>query len=242
MTLLFSRRHVLTASLAALPGIQCVSPRRTVRQAPAPSSNLASSSPTPVALSPCETPSASAAPVASAPPAASAARLCGATEPNILGPYYREGAPLQSSLATRDIPGVALQVTGQVLSIDCRTPLVGAELDIWQADGEGRYDNDGTFPKGGPMRLRGKLRSDASGAFSFRTVVPGWYLNGARYRPSHIHARVSAPGHRPLTTQLYFPDDPYNQGDPFFRASLLMDIASGPSGPAAFYRFILAPA
>jgi catechol 1,2-dioxygenase len=92
------------------------------------------------------------------------------------------------------------------------------------------------------MRLRGKVRADARGDFSFATVLPGHYLNGRVYRPAHIHVKVSAPGHAPLTTQLYFPDDPYNAADPFIERSLIMDVARTSGALAARYDFVLRPA
>jgi catechol 1,2-dioxygenase len=162
---------------------------------------------------------------------------CTLTEANIEGPYYREGATFRSNLVDHGIVGRELTLEGRVLSLDCRSPLAGANLDIWQADAEGRYDNDGTFD-GKIMRLRGKVRVDEQGRFSVRTIVPGRYLNGRMYRPAHIHVKLAAQGHAPLTTQLYFPDDPYNKVDAFIRPSLIMDV----SGSTAHYNFVLRPA
>jgi catechol 1,2-dioxygenase len=162
---------------------------------------------------------------------------CKLTEANIEGPYYREGAAYRTNLIDRGIVGRELTLQGRVLSLDCRSPLAGASLDVWQADADGRYDNDGTFPDGSILRLRGKLRVDEQGRFSVRTIVPGRYLNGQVYRPAHIHVKLSAAGHAPLTTQLYFPDDPYNTVDPFIRQSLIMDV----SGTAANFDFVLRP-
>jgi catechol 1,2-dioxygenase len=177
---------------------------------------------------------------ASAPPPPPA---CSTTEPNIEGPYYRADAPFRADLVEADVHGTSLVVGGRVLSADCRSPLAGAVLDVWQADGDGHYDNDGTMhlPKD-RFRLRGKLRTDDGGAFSVRTVWPGRYLNGRVYRPSHVHVKVSAAGHRPLTTQLYFPGDPYNDVDPFIRRSLIMDVSRDGSGQRAHYDFVLVPA
>jgi protocatechuate 3,4-dioxygenase beta subunit len=107
-----------------------------------------------------------------------------------------------------------------VLGADCR-PLSGATLDVWQADARGDYDNTG-------WTLRGRLTSGAGGRWEVHSIVPGRYLNGPRYRPRHLHFKLTADGHRPLTTQLYFPGDPYNDGDAFFEPSLLLD-ADGPS-------------
>ena len=33
------------------------------------------------------------------------------------------------------------------------------------------------------------------------------------WRPAHIHFKVDAPGHEPLITQVFFPDDPYLEND-----------------------------
>jgi protocatechuate 3,4-dioxygenase beta subunit len=87
--------------------------------------------------------------------------------------------------------------------------------------------------------LRGKLRADASGAFRVRTIVPGRYLNGAQYRPAHVHVKVSAPGFLPLTTQLYFPGDPYNAVDPFIVRSLIMRVADEGGLKRASFDFVL---
>lgn len=178
-------------------------------------------------------------------PSANASPRCTpgvATEASIEGPYYRDGAPYRTDLVDPDVTGTPLVVLGSILSLDCKTPLSGAIVDVWQANGNGQYDNDGSLhlPDAG-MRLRGKLRTDARGGFSFSTVQPGRYLNGKRYRPAHIHVKVSAPGHEPLTTQLYFPDDPYNDGDPFIHRSLIMDMSRMRGALAGRYDFTLRP-
>jgi len=171
---------------------------------------------------------------------AGAPQVCRVTDANIEGPYYRAGAGFRSDLTDPGMGGEALDVSGRVLSADCRTPLAGAVLDVWQADSAGHYDNDGSFRED-RLRLRGKVRTDGAGKFSFRTLVPGRYLNGPTYRPAHIHVKLAAPGHRLLTTQLYFPGDPYNAGDPFFLRSLLMDVSSGARGKEGHFDFVATP-
>lgn len=179
-----------------------------------------------------------AAPEANVPPAAApladapAARACAATHDNIEGPYYVRGAPERSDLIDRPMKGVVLTIEGRVTGLDCATGLGAALLDVWQADARGGYSE---------ALLRGTLRADAQGNYRLRTIVPGHYLNGARYRPAHIHFKLSAPGHRPLTTQLYFPDDPYNEGDPFIHRALIMAVSDGPGGKLARYDFVLRP-
>lgn len=144
------------------------------------------------------------------------ALVCAATESDVEGPYYRAGAPLRSDLTTSSLEGERLMVRGAVRGLDCE-PLPGALLDIWQADSRGHYDNDGSHAHAETdLVLRGRVRADAQGRFSFRTIVPGRYLDGRSYRPAHIHVKLAAPGRRPLTTQLYFEGDPHNATDRFF--------------------------
>ncbi len=84
-------------------------------------------------------------------------------------------------------------LTGTVYARDCR-PVPNAQLDFWQTDEKGEYDNAG-------FRYRGQVVADASGRYSLETVLPGEYPG----RPRHIHVKVQAPGGRVLTTQIYFP-------------------------------------
>ena len=80
---------------------------------------------------------------------------------------------------------------------------------------------EGPFYKAGAPH-RATLVTDAHGRYAIRTLVPGRYLNGKRYRPSHIHVKLRAKGREELTTQLYFDGDPYIDGDPFVVSSLVM--------------------
>ncbi|MBK6577232.1 MAG: dioxygenase [Sandaracinaceae bacterium] len=150
--------------------------------------------------------------------------LCGApTGADIEGPYYVAG-----SLETATLGPGALTLRGAVMDARCQ-PLPGAMVDVWQADETGAYAND---------RYRAKQRAGADGSYQFQTTKPGNYLNGPQYRPAHIHLKASAPGFRSLTTQLYFPDDPYNGIDPWFEAARLVSMESGAT---ARFDVVLAP-
>jgi catechol 1,2-dioxygenase len=72
--------------------------------------------------------------------------------------------------------------------------------------------------------------------------VPGRYLNGRRYRPTHVHVKLRAAGHRELTTQLYFEGDPYNAGDDFIVSSLIMKHTKQDGARRASFDFVLATA
>ncbi len=139
---------------------------------------------------------------------------CPATADNIEGPFYKEGAPSRATLVADKDRGERLALIGMVLDTRCK-PIANATLDVWHADARGGYDNDG-------WGMRGTLITDAQGRYSIRTLVPGRYLNGKRFRPAHIHVKVRAKGHDELTTQLYFDGDPYIEGDPFVVSSLVM--------------------
>ncbi len=139
---------------------------------------------------------------------------CRETEDDIEGPFYLAGAPQRSDLTEDGMVGTRLTVSGRVLDRAC-APIAGAVLDIWQCDDGGAYDR-------AAYRLRGQVVADAEGRWSLRTILPGHYLNGARYRPAHIHVKVHVESSERLTTQLYFADDPWNDGDPWFDPALAL--------------------
>lgn len=131
------------------------------------------------------------------------------TPPDIEGPFYKAGAPIGGDLAYPHY--FTLTVHGRVVDTD-GNPVANAVLDVWHADMEGNYDNDG-------YRHRAKVSADGDGFYSFRTFVPGDYQiaeSPPDFRCAHIHVKVTGDGVRPLTTQLYFPDDKYNATDHWF--------------------------
>jgi catechol 1,2-dioxygenase len=148
------------------------------------------------------------------------------TEDNILGPYYRSGAPFRGKITPPLEPGTVLVVSGRIWGHDTRKPLKGAILDIWQANAAGRYDNDD--PKNPPakdvFKNRSRLITDETGYYEYETVHPGPYKIGPNaWRPSHIHYLVRAAGYKNLVTQLYFKGDPHNKTDEFIKESLIIE-------------------
>lgn len=131
---------------------------------------------------------------------------CTPTTSDVLGPYYRAGAPSRVAIASATEPGERLRLEGIVVGPDC-IPLAGATLDIWQADKDGTYYEPNA---GEPYRLRGKLETAADGTWQLETIKPGNYKLGATtWRPAHIHFTVTHPRHRSVTTQIYFEGDPF---------------------------------
>ena len=116
-------------------------------------------------------------------PAAAAAAACRATAPDGLGPFYVAGAPERSKT------GDGLTVHGAVRSTRECKPLGAAKIEWWSANATGQYD-DGH---------RATQVADPEGRFRYVTDVPGKYPG----RPAHLHAKVTAPGHKPLVTQIY---------------------------------------
>lgn len=171
-----------------------------------------------------------------APAAAADAPQCRPTEPNIEGPFYRAESPERCDLDRYGHAGQRLRIGGRVLSEDCKTPIAGAQVEVWHADPDGAYD---TATK--EMRYYGHVVTGEDGAWAFRTVMPGRYLNGRRYRPAHVHVKVFQGGRERLTTQLYFEGDPYIEGDAFVRESLIRPLKTLADGPvAATFDLVLA--
>lgn len=125
------------------------------------------------------------------------------TSSEVLGPFFRKGAPDQRVLRAPGDPGFPLKVTGRV--VNTRGQLVeGAKVDLWHADHGGRYDTKG-------YRYRAKISPGANGEYGVDTVMPGHYPD----RPAqHIHYLITAPGHKTLIAQAYFATDPFFEGDP----------------------------
>ena len=141
-----------------------------------------------------------------------------------LGPFYPRNATERPAETDADLlrvdgdrvltKGVPIYLTGRAL--DRRgQPLVNAVVEIWQCDANAVYHH----PAGGAEAERdpnfqgyGVARTDAAGAFHFRTIKPIAYPG----RTSHIHVRVQASGVAPFATQLYLADDPGNRRDFLF--------------------------
>jgi protocatechuate 3,4-dioxygenase beta subunit len=136
--------------------------------------------------------------------------VCPPTTPDIIGPFYLANAPTSAQLSSASEPGTPLFISGTVQSENCPTAIPNALVEVWHAtDGGAYYSNVNAFS------LRGRIYTGTNGEYSFTTILPGWYLNGAQFRPRHVHFQVSAPGYTSLVTQLYFTGDPYIAADPW---------------------------
>ena len=100
-------------------------------------------------------------------------------------------------------PGMAMSVAGIVYNVKGEI-LRDATVEVWQTDNAGHYDNEG-------YRYRAILQPDQKGGYAFDSVLPGHYPDRVC---QHVHYLVTAPGHKPLVTQLYFATDPVFEGNP----------------------------
>jgi hydroxyquinol 1,2-dioxygenase len=170
-----------------------------------------------------------------------------ATESTVFGPFFVEGAPetpLGGDIA-RGARGMPCWVTGTVRSTD-GTPLMGARIDVWEADEDGFYD---VQYAGDRTAGRGWLRTGEGGEYRFWSVRPSPYpipddgpvgallAATARgpMRPAHLHFKVEAPEHRTLVTHIFVAGDPYLDRDAVFgvKDSLVVDFTEHPPETAS---------
>jgi len=132
------------------------------------------------------------------------------TTTDILGPFYRPGSPMRSNIVPPDTTGETMTVSGMIYQEDGKKPLPNALLEVWQCDDKANYDNTSD-----EYRCRGAIKTGADGKYMFTTVIPVPYTVGGvgRYRPAHIHMRVSSSDHQDLITQIYFKGDPHLKED-----------------------------
>lgn len=100
-----------------------------------------------------------------------------------IGPFYRQGAPVRSTIGT----GYLLQ--GTVRSARDCSPIPGARIEVWQVGPDGQYDE----------AHRATLHADKKGRYRLETDFPPPYGRGR----SHIHIVVDAKGFDGVITQHY---------------------------------------
>jgi protocatechuate 3,4-dioxygenase, beta subunit len=139
-------------------------------------------------------------------PSAKAQGALQATPSEPAGPYYPRDWPSQSNQNLLNMQGriyskgTPLKLSGRVLSTNGQA--LAARAELWQSDESGLYRHprgDGEGPAQRGFHGFGWVQTAADGVYSFRGIRPVPYGG----RPAHIHMKVSSPGHRSLTTQLY---------------------------------------
>jgi catechol 1,2-dioxygenase len=176
-----------------------------------------------------------------------------ATPSSVEGPFHSPAPARENGDWIADGPERAraevMVVRGRVTDTDGK-PVAGATVDIWQADDAGHYDTQDPAQELG--NLRGLFTTDADGAYWFRSVVPSSYpvptdgpggemlraMGRHPMRPAHVHYRVEAAGHRPVTTHVFVAGDEYLDSDAAFavKEELVVDPVrdADPEHAAAF--------
>ena len=178
------------------------------------------------------------------------------TEATVQGPFYWEGSPeldLGADIG-KGMPGEPAYYSGTVTDTRGR-PIANCVLDVWSGDGDGVYDMQLGEEAG--MRLRARFRTDSQGRYRFWSIRPSYYpvpddgpvgdmlrkMGRHPNRPGHIHLKVIAPGHQPVTTHLFVADSPYLDSDAVFgvRNSLIVKFDAHPPGKAPDGRVMSVP-
>lgn len=134
------------------------------------------------------------------------------------GPFYPSVLPDDRDADLVVVKGRTARAQGTVLYLSGRVtdtdgaPAVDALVEIWQADNFGRYlapKDGGPGPRDPNFQGYGQVKTDATGAYRFRTIRPVSYAS----RPPHVHFQITHARLRPLVTQMYVVGEP-GQEDP----------------------------
>jgi protocatechuate 3,4-dioxygenase beta subunit len=152
------------------------------------------------------------------------AQSCGVLTPaQTAGPFYpgETNFGLDTDLTrvagrSQRALGKVVYLKGRVLDAQCR-PIEGANVEIWQANAAGRYNNPrdpNPAPHDPNFKYWAETYTDANGEYLFKTIIPGAYpAEPGWVRPPHIHFKVTKLGMRELVTQMYFKGDALNERD-----------------------------
>jgi len=161
-------------------------------------------------------------------------RLARAKEPlrptwmEIIGPFYPVEKPADQDADLTQVEGRPERAQGQVLylsgSVLARdgTPVVGAILEVWQANAAGRYAHVGDknpAPLDPNFQGYARIVTDAEGRYSIKTIKPGAYpVPSGWMRAPHIHFDITGKVTR-LVTAMYFEGEPLNDQDRVLKMS-----------------------
>src|SRR5215831_14645612 len=84
------------------------------------------------------------------------------TTTDVLGPFYRPGAPFRININPPDFGGTQLHLSGTIFRDDGKTPFRDCLIEIWQVDNHGDYD---TFSD--DYWYRGATKTGADGKYHF---------------------------------------------------------------------------
>jgi hydroxyquinol 1,2-dioxygenase len=157
------------------------------------------------------------------------ASAANATPGSVLGPFHNHDSHFVDNGANLigTQPGEPVLFSGQVCDA-AGLPIAGATVDFWQNAANALYPAQDAEQD--PHNLRGKMKCDADGRFSLRTVKPQPYTvpydgpvgalltASARdcWRPAHFHFIITAAGYLPLVTEIFQSNSEYLDSDAVF--------------------------
>ena len=128
------------------------------------------------------------------------------------GPFYPKPAIGEQEFYDADLTrkgkdspvaeGEIVVVQGKVVDLE-GNPVVDSIVEVWQACLSGRYnhpDDTNTAPIDPNFQYWARMTTDASGSYSFKTILPGKYPG----RTAHIHYKIQSKDLPELVTQMYF--------------------------------------
>lgn len=155
----------------------------------------------------------------------------GETKGTVLGPFFRENAPVLpqgASIVQKHFDDEeSVFVEGYVRDKD-GDAIADAVLDVWEDAPNGLYENHD--PEQPDYNLRGRVQTDAKGYYAYRALRPvpypipnDWtagemisYMGHHTMRPGHIHVVINKDGYRQLISQLYDDSSDYLDNDAVF--------------------------
>ena len=144
------------------------------------------------------------------------------------GPFYPDKIPEDTDndlVKNGDNPieaGGKILILKGILVNTYSQPVNGSFIEIWQTDKNGVYLHSDSFDRDifdKQFQGFGRFKTDRSGRFFFRTILPTEYPG----RTPHIHMKIWIEGENVLTTQLYIHDHPQNKKDFLFHRMSIVE-------------------
>lgn len=174
----------------------------------------------------------------------------GTTPPTVLGPFWRANAPrreMGETIVFGIESGDHTWMHGCVSDAQTGKPIENASIDVWETAPNGKYEQQDEEQV--DMNLRGIFITQADGRYDFYCLRPTTYsiptdgpagkllqlLDRHTMRPAHIHIMVTAPGFKPLITELFDQRDPHVYDDSVFavKDGLIVDFLPRQGDPKA---------
>jgi len=177
------------------------------------------------------------------------------TPSQTVGPFFKYGLTpngqyewndaFTNNLVTPDASGDRIRVEGRVFDGDGQA-VPDCMLEVWQADGQGRFADpqDKRALPNAKFRGFGRCGTDANGAFAFDTIKPG-SVPDPDGKPQAPHLLLAVFGRgmlRHLYTRIYFGGEAANDSDPVLAqvpADRRATLIATRDGAGALYRLDL---